>query len=163
MAYLCSSLLIGLGATAMVDLWALARRRLFGLPLPNYGLVGRWFAHMPRGQFRHAAIATAQPVRGEYPLGWFIHYLTGVAFATILTTGWGLEWLRQPTPGPAFVVGLGSVAAPFLLMQPGMGAGVFARRAPRPGAARLQSLVTHAIFGVGLYAAAWVTRLAVSP
>jgi hypothetical protein len=39
-------------------------------------------------------------------------------------------------------------------MQPGMGAGIAARRTPRPGAARLQSLVTHAVFGFGLYAAA---------
>ncbi len=163
MAYLVYTVLIGLGATAAVDLWALARRRLFGLPLPNYGLVGRWFAHMPRGRFRHVAIAAARPVRGEYPLGWLIHYLTGVSFAAILTAGWGIEWVRQPTLGPALIVGLGSVAAPFLLMQPGMGAGLFARLAPRPGAARLQSLVTHAMFGVGLYAAAWLARLAVAP
>ncbi len=163
MTYLVSTLLIGLGATAFVDLWALARRRLFGLPLPNYAQVGRWFAHMPKGRFRHVAIAAAQPVRGEAPLGWTVHYLTGIAFAAILTAGWGLEWLRQPTPGPALIVGIGSVAAPFLLMQPGMGAGIFARRAPRPNAARLQSLWTHAMFGLGLYVAGWLvhyTRLA---
>jgi len=34
-----------------------------------------------------------------------------------------------------------------------MGAGIAASRTPRPGAARLQSLVTHAVFGLGLYAA----------
>jgi hypothetical protein len=34
-----------------------------------------------------------------------------------------------------------------------MGAGIAARRAPRPNAARLQSLITHTIFGLGLYAA----------
>ena len=38
-------------------------------------------------------------------------------------------------------------------MQPGMGAGIAASRTPRPAAARLHSLVTHAIFGIGLYAA----------
>ena len=46
--------------------------------------------------------------------------------------------------------------APFLLMQPGMGLGVASRRAPDPVAARIRSLVTHGVFGVGLYAAAWV-------
>ena len=45
-------LLIGAGATAWIDLWALVRRRLFGTPLPNFGLVGRWIAHMARGRFR---------------------------------------------------------------------------------------------------------------
>jgi hypothetical protein len=57
------------------------------------------------------------------------------------------------------IVGLGSVAAPFLLMQPGMGAGIAASRTPRPTAARLRSLVTHGIFGLGLYATGWVTCL----
>jgi hypothetical protein len=41
-------------------------------------------------------------------------------------------------------------------MQPGMGAGIAASRAPRPNAARLQSLVTHTIFGLGLYVAGLV-------
>jgi hypothetical protein len=54
------------------------------------------------------------------------------------------------------IVGIGSVVAPFLLMQPGMGAGIAASRTPKPGAARLNSLVTHAVFGLGLYAAGWL-------
>jgi hypothetical protein len=45
------------------------------------------------------------------------------------------------------------------LMQPGMGAGIAASRMPRPSAARLQSLITHGIFGVGLYAAGWFQSL----
>ena len=35
-----------------------------------------------------------------------------------------------------------------------MGAGIAASRTPRPNAARLQSLVTHAVFGLGLFATA---------
>jgi len=57
--------------------------------------------------------------------------------------------------GPALAVGIGTVAAPFFLMQPGMGAGIAASRTPRPNAARLQSLLTHAVFGLGLYVSAW--------
>jgi Protein of unknown function (DUF2938) len=44
-------------------------------------------------------------------------------------------------------------------MQPGMGAGIAASRTPRPAVARLHSLVTHGIFGLGLYAAGWMTSL----
>jgi len=109
-----SSILIGAGATALVDLWSLARRRLMHTPLPDYGLVGRWIAWLPRGRFRHRPIAAT----------------------------------------PALLFGLATVAAPFLLMQPGMGAGIAASRSPRPGVARVQSLLTHAVFGVGLYAVA---------
>lgn len=66
---------------------------------------------------------------------------------------------RRAQLGPALIVGIGSVAAPFLLMQPGMGAGIAASRTARPAAARFHSVVTHAIFGLGLYAAGWVTSL----
>lgn len=163
MEYAMSTILVGAGATAMMDLWAITRRRLFGIPLPDYGLVGRWLAHMPRGQFRHPAIAAAAPVRGERALGWTAHYLVGIAFAAILLVAFGIDWLRQPTLAPALVVGIGTVAAPFLLMQPGMGAGIAASRTSRPGAARLQSVITHAIFGLGLYLAGWATHFLCMP
>jgi len=149
---------LGIGATAFLDLWALARHRLGQASLPDYGLVGRWFAYMPRGRFRHHAIAAARPVAGERLIGWTAHYAIGVAFAAVLLGAFGLDWLARPALGPALIVGIGTVAAPFLLMQPGMGAGVFASRTPNPGAARTRSLVTHAVFGFGLYAAGWLLR-----
>jgi hypothetical protein len=159
MNYLVYAFMVGAGATVLVDLWAIARKRAFDLPLPNYGLVGRWLAHLARGQFRHRSIAASPPVPGERVIGWIAHYAIGVAFAALLLATWGLAWIRQPTLGPALLVGIGTVAAPFLVLQPGMGAGVAASRTPRPASARLQSLVTHTAFGLGLYAAGWVARL----
>ncbi|MNT97543.1 hypothetical protein D3C72_2398910 [compost metagenome] len=57
----------------------------------------------------------------------------------------------RPTLAPALIVGLATVAAPFFLMQPGMGAGIAASKTPNPHIARLRSLLTHAVFGIGLY------------
>lgn len=158
MDYLVCTFVTGVGATALMDLWSIVRKRAFGIPLPDYGLVGRWFAHLTRGRFRHESIAASSPVPGERLIGWSAHYLTGIAFAAMLLGVWGVSWVRHPTLGPALIVGIGTVAAPFLVLQPGMGAGVAASRTRRPGAARLQSLVTHGIFGIGLYAAGWVAR-----
>ena len=159
MDYAGSALFIGAGATLTTDLWAIARGRLFGVPAPDWGLVGRWLGHMARGRFRHERIATAEPVRGERVIGWTAHYLIGIAFAGGLLAICGLAWARQPTLAPALALGIATVAAPFLLMQPGMGAGIAASRTPRPNSARLQSLVTHAVFGLGLYAAGLVLKL----
>jgi hypothetical protein len=159
MNYLVCALVIGAGATAVMDIWAAARKRVLGIPALDYGLVGRWLAYLARGRFRHDPIAASPPVQGERLIGWTAHYLIGIAFAAMLLAIWGLDWARHPTIGPALIVGIGSVAAPFLLMQPGMGAGVAASRTPRPAVARLHSLITHAIFGLGLYAAGWVTSL----
>jgi hypothetical protein len=159
MNYLIFTLIIGIGATAMMDLWAIARKSLFGIAPPNYGLVGRWIAHMTRGRFRHESIAASSRMHGEHIIGWTAHYLIGIAFAALLIGIWGVEWVRYPTIIPAIVIGIGTVAAPFFLMQPGMGAGIAASRTPHPAAARLQSLITHAVFGLGLYVTGWLIHL----
>ncbi len=122
MNYLVSALVMGVGATVLVDLWAIARRRAFNIPLPDYGLVGRWFAHLARGRFRHESIAASAAVHGERVIGWIAHYVIGVLFAALLLAVWGLAWVRHPMIGPALLVGIGTVLAPFLMMQPGMGA-----------------------------------------
>lgn len=150
---LACTLITGAGATAVTDLWAIARRRLLATPVPDYGLLGRWIGGMARGRFRHDAIAASPPLAGERVLGWAAHYLIGIAFAAVLIGTVGIAWVRQPTLGPALAVGIGTVAAPFLVMQPAMGHGIAASRTRRPWAARLQSLVTHFVFGLGLYAA----------
>jgi hypothetical protein len=153
------AILIGAGATGFLDLWSAARARFFGAATPDYALVGRWLAHLTRGRLVHDAIAKSARVKGERLIGWVAHYFIGIAFAAVLLALWEAEWARQPTVLPALIVGIGSVAAPFLLMQPGMGLGIAARHAPDPAAARLRSLTTHAIFGLGLYAAGWAVRV----
>jgi hypothetical protein len=40
---------------------------------------------------------------------------------------------------------------PWLVMQPSFGLGIAASKAPNPTQARLKSLMTHTVFGVGLY------------
>lgn len=154
MHIITSTIVTGLGATALIDLWALARRRLFGVALPDYGMVGRWLGHMPRGRFLHPAIRSASPVPGELLIGWGVHYLIGVAFAGLLALIWGAAWFELPSIWPALAIGIATVAAPFLLMQPGLGLGIAARFSPKPWSTRLHSLVTHTLFGIGLYAVA---------
>jgi hypothetical protein len=153
------TLITGIGATAVMDLWNLARKHLFGIALPDYGLVGRWVAHMAHGRFRHAAIARSPAIRGEPLIGWGIHYLTGIAFAAIPLALPGSTWMRHPTLMTALAVGITTVAAPFLLMQPGMGAGIAACRTPKPSSARLHSVINHLVFGLGLYFSAWSLQL----
>jgi len=159
MKYLIDILWTGLGATVAMDFWALLRKRLLGTPLPNYGLVGRWIAYMPRGRFVHDPIAATPAVPGERTIGWIAHAIIGVTFAALVPAIFGHAWLDKPSVVPALVVGLGTVAAPLLAMQPAMGGGIAARRMPNPRAARLQSLVTHTIFGLGLYFAALVSSV----
>lgn len=156
------TILTGIGATIVIDLWSLVRKPLFGTPPPNYGAVGRWIAYMTKGQFRHESIAASAPLRGEKIIGWTAHYLIGIAFAALLIVTFGTGWLHNPTIGPALTVGIATVAAPFLFMQPGMGLGIAATRTKNPTSARIQSLITHTLFGFGLYISGWGLRYFIS-
>ena len=153
------ALAIGVGATAVMDVWAVALKRYWCIPSLNLAMVGRWLGHLPRGTVTHVNIAQAAPVRDEAVLGWTAHYLIGVLFAAVLLALVGEQWVQAPTFAPALLAGLVSVAAPFCILQPGMGAGLAASKTPHPAAARLRSLMAHAAFGIGLYLAAllWST------
>lgn len=153
-----SVILTGIGATLVMDVWGALRKPLLGWPVPDYSMVGRWVGHMNHGTFLHRRIAAASPIKGERALGWSVHYATGIAFAAALIGIVGFDWLHRPTVVPAMAFGLGTVAVPFLVMQPAMGAGAAASRTPNPSSARLQSIITHAVFGFGLWAAAWAIR-----
>lgn len=145
------SFAMGAGATVLIDLWALGLKWLLGIPTMNWGLVGRWIGHMREGRFIHESIGKATSVRGETAIGWTAHYAIGIIFAGILLAIWGTDWARQPTLLPALLVGWATVAAPFFLMQPGLGLGIAAARTPNPMIARLRSALTHTVFGIGLY------------
>lgn len=145
--------LIGIGATLVMDLWAAGLKAL-GIPTLDYALVGRWVGHLRRGRLVHASIGKATPIPGERPLGWAVHYGVGVAFAALLVIGGGTDWLRAPSWGPALVVGVATLVFPLFVMQPAMGAGIAGSRTPTPLKNALRSLATHTIFGSGLYLSA---------
>ena len=152
------AVLLGIGATAVMDAWLLLLKRL-GVPTLNFAFIGRWVGHLLRGQVAHAAIAKAAPVRGELAWGWLTHYAVGMAFAGVLLSLQGAAWVHSPTLLPALAVGIGTVAAPLLVMQPAMGSGFAASRTPTPLKNCLRSLANHTVFGLGLYLSALVIAL----
>jgi hypothetical protein len=152
--YIPGAIAIGLGATLVMDLWNMFLKRTFNIPSLNYCLLGRWILHMPEGTFRHASITAAAQKPLECTVGRIAHYTIGVVLAlvfVVLTSG---DWLARPTLLPALLYGIGTVVFPFFIMQPSFGLGMAASRTPRPMQARLKSLVTHTVFGVGLYVCA---------
>ena len=155
------SVLMGVGATVVMDLWAALLRR-FGVPSLDMALLGRWVGHLAGGRWRHASIAKATPVRGERLIGWSAHYSIGIAFSALLLMVYGLEWAHAPTLLPALIVGIGTVVAPLFVLQPGMGAGVASRKTARPVFNAAKSVATHTVFGLGVYGAALVVQTALA-
>jgi hypothetical protein len=149
-----SAILVGVGATGVIDLWNLCLKRAFRIPSLNYCLLGRWLGHMAEGTFRHTSIGAASQRPFECTTGWIAHYTIGVVFAVVFVGLVSTDWLARPTLLPALLYGIGTVVFPFFIMQPSFGLGVAASRTPNPSQARLKSLGTHAAFGLGLYASA---------
>ena len=149
--YIIGAIAIGLGATLVMDLWNLFLNRAFSIPSLNYCLLGRWLRHMPAGIVRHASISAAPQKPFECMVGWIAHYTIGVVFALVLVVLISPDWLARPTLLLALLYGIGTVVFPFFIMQPSFGLGVAASRTPKPMQARLKSLVTHTVFGLGLY------------
>ena len=149
---------IGLAGAALMDAWGFALRRGLGVPTLDYALLGRWLGHLPRGRLVHTRIGASPPISAERPLGIAAHYAIGVAFAWLLLLVWGGGWLESPTIGPALAGGLGTIVAPWFVMQPAMGAGFAGSRTPRPWATRARNLGTHAVYGTGL----WLGALALA-
>ncbi|MDW5376231.1 DUF2938 domain-containing protein [Halomonas sp. HP20-15] len=154
-SFLHHTIAIGVGATVFMDFWALLQKRLFGIPSLDYAMVGRWLGHIPNGRLHHDdPIGAAPSVTGENLIGWMAHYASGIVLAALLLAIWGLDWVQAPTLAPPLIMGLGSIVAPFFILQPALGAGIAARRTPSPNIARARSLIAHLSFSIGLFIAA---------
>jgi Protein of unknown function (DUF2938) len=141
-----------------MDAWNLFLRRTFSIQSLNFCLLGRWIRHMPSGTFRHSNIAAAEQKPFECPIGWLAHYSIGVTLAVVFIVLVSTDWFARPTFLPVVTYGIITVAFPFFVLQPALGFGVASSRTPSPTQARLKSLMTHAVFGLGLYASGLAVR-----
>ena len=145
------AVLVGIGGTIVLDLYALLVHRFFGVPAPNWAMVGRWVGHMPKGRFVQPNLGRAEPVPGEHALGWIVHYVIGSVYGLLLVAIWGARWLREPGIGAPLILALALLVLPYFVMMPGMGMGIAASRTPKPTVARLKSVAGHSVFGIGMY------------
>lgn len=152
---LIKTILIGIGATLIMDLWAYLQK-LFNVKSLDYRFVGRWIGHMKDGKFSHNKIFNAEPIKYEVIIGWTAHYLIGIAFAFLLIAIYGKTWVINPKLIPALIISLLTIIAPFFIMQPAFGLGMAASELPNANLMRFRSLLTHLIFGLGLYLTALV-------
>jgi hypothetical protein len=144
-------LVMGITATAAIDLWATFANRILGWPRTNWGMVGRWIGHMRDGQFTHISIGASPPIVHESIFGWVFHYAVGCIYAALYLVYVSTAQMGRPTLVSAVLFGLVTILSPWLLMQPALGLGICASKAPRSNLVRLQNLIIHSIFGLVLY------------
>ena len=99
----------------------------------------------------------------ECPVGWITHYGIGGGFGLLFALMVSEAWFARPTLLPSLLFGVVTVLVPFFTLQPALGLGWASSKAPSPARARLKSLATHAVFGLGLYLAALLLALLGAP
>ena len=144
-------MLIGIIATISMDIWALLVKHLLRLPTADWALIGRWIAYIPQGKFFHSPIAASNKIHNELAIGWVVHYATGVVYGVLYLYLVLAVLGGTPSIQSALLFGLATLAAPWLIMQPGLGIGVFASKALKPWLLRTSNTSMHLVFGVGLY------------
>ena len=150
--------LIGIGATVLMDIWAIVLALFPGQGKANWAPVGRWFWHIRSGKVFHDDIGKAAPYRHELALGWAGHYAVGILYGILLVVVAGPAWLAAPTFLPAWIVGIVTVGAGWFLLQPGLGIGWAASKTPDPNKVRFLNLVAHTVFALGMYGMALLIR-----
>ena len=144
-------LVTGITATVAIDLWATFANRILGWPRTNWGLVGRWIGHMRDGQFTHVSIGSSPAIAHESILGWAFHYAVGCIYAALYLMYVSTTQAGKPALVAAVLFGWVTILSPWLLMQPALGLGICASKAPRPTLVRMQNVIIHTIFGLVLY------------
>ncbi len=157
--FIVSAMVIGMGATALMDVWALFLKMAANISGLDYAMVGRWVGHMPSGKITHENIGSSPAIQGESAIGWIVHYMTGGLFAAALLAIVGLSWAGSPTLLPALATGLITVGFPWLLMQPCFGMGIAASKRPNARMTQMKSLSAHLSFGFGLYLSAMCSHV----
>jgi hypothetical protein len=150
--FISNAIVAGIVATVILDLWQRVLHAATGIPPTNWGIVGRWFGHMPRGRFIHEAIAEAEPVGNEAVIGWTLHYLIGIVYGVVYVGLIVFVMSGTPSVLNGFLFGLASVVIPWFVMQPALGLGIMGSKAPNPAVPRYTALAAHCIYGMALYA-----------
>jgi hypothetical protein len=152
------SIVVGIIATGLMDVWAMALARFAGIPPTNWGIVGRWFAHLPRGRFVHADIGASEQVANEKAIGWAAHYIIGIVYAWALLVIAGPAWRAAPTLLPALLIAWITVGAGWFILQPGLGLGIAASKRANANQIRMLNVIGHTVFGLGLFIGTVLTR-----
>jgi hypothetical protein len=155
--HILAALGIGIGATLFTDLWNLFLKRSFNIRSLDFCLLGRWILYIPHGIFRHNNIKATKPKSYECVIGWLAHYSIGISLTLIFIAMVSLNWIRL-TFFSALLYGICTVVFPLFVLQPSLGLGFASSKTPKPVQARLKSLATHVVFGIGIWLFACATK-----
>ncbi len=147
-------ILMGLGGTVAMDIWAVILTRVAGIPAPNWGNVGRWVAHLGRGRVFHPDINQSAPVARERLIGWLFHYAVGAIYGALFLGVMGQSWLEDAPFLPLWIFSILTIGAGWFLLHPGLGLGWALSKTATPWKGRILGLLAHTMFALGMWSSA---------
>ncbi len=154
---LLAILVTGLAGATAADIGRSIYQWVTGFPAVNWSVTGRWFLMVLQGQPYVPGIGTAPSLPHELLAGHVAYYTIAVVFAGVYLTLLGLL-KRPPTLWNGLIFGVVTMAFPFFVQMPLMGAGVLASATATPWLVIGRTLVHHSSFGLGLGLGAMVMR-----
>jgi hypothetical protein len=114
--------------------------------------IGRVSTGWVRGRVRYEHPSEIPQVSSALTRGYIAHYLIGMILAIAYLIGWELLIGGPPSAMWAFVYGVTTTAAAYLLLLPSIGLGICGRLSPDGIRLPLSSLVNHIFYGLGIAA-----------
>jgi hypothetical protein len=148
---LLEAILSGIWATLMMDLLArfLSRRSLI-YPFIIPESMGRWFAYMLKGKFKHGDINRTPAIMNERRWYFLSHYLIGIILAGLYL----LSTLKLQVIGDhiwlAPLYGICTVAFAWFWLLPSIGLGIMAKKSAKRNLILKTNFINHTNFGLGL-------------
>ena len=130
--FMAQVIFMGIVTNLVIDIWAVILSTILKLPTTNWSMVGRWCAHLRTGQFIHRPISQSKPVKSEQTIGWLFHYIIGIGYAYLYVILMVFIVSNDPFLISAIIYGLVTLIVPWLVLQPALGLGLFARLADKP-------------------------------
>lgn len=143
---------VGIGATAALDLWIVFLRVALGVSGTSWRVVGDWLCGLVRGRLCYRPRPGRAPGPGPHALGWAFHYLVGLLYAAAYPLVWGAALLDAPRLGPFLIIGVVvSSLAGLAILSPALGGGFFASQSPHRGRSLVLVVVNHGVFALAQY------------
>ena len=156
-------LFVGIFSCLVMDLWQRLVKLTYGINPSDWGIIGRWLIMLILKQkIYNPNIEKEKSYKNELIIGWVFHYFVGVVYGVFFAFLAGPDWIAAPTFPPAFIYALATIAGGWFLLHPGLGLGWAVSKVEHPNRVRMLGLLSHNVFGLGLWLFALLLTLSAS-
>ena len=149
--FIIIGIVTGIIATVLFDIFQISISYAYKVNKTKWNLVGRYFIGLKNHKLFVENIESENSIKNELFIGYFIHYSVGAIYGLIYVII-NLLFFDHPSLFLAIFIGFMTVLGAWCYMMPyAYNTGFFASKKEDQFQIMVQNLITHFIFGIGLY------------